>query len=797
MFGTLLLICAATLAAPDAIESAQPVWADGRESEPNLNLRFRAVFDLPDDSRDGVMLQLTASTIYRAFVNGEHVGYGPARAGQGYFRVDQWDITPHLRPEGNVVAIEVAGYCVNSYYVLDSPAFLEAAVVAKGGEVLASTEGDGVHFEASVLQERVQKVPRYSFQRPFCEVYSLEPAWADWRSAPDADFPPVALGVQPVLPLLPRRVPYPRFDVLPVIAQVAEGTVSQIERDIQLWKDRALTNIGPKLGGYPMDTLAIIPQHEVQRLLPHIENKETIAVDPGASFDLDEKQFKVLDLGRNVSGFPGFRVACEEPVRLFVTFDEILSGGDVDFKRLGCVNILTYDLAPGSYVLEAFEPYTMRYIEFIAAQGPCTVSEVGLRTYENPDTDEAVFTCSDPRLEEIFEAARHTFAQNAVDVFMDCPHRERAGWLCDSYFTSRAALFFSGDTRVEDNFLENYALPPTFEHLPKGMLPMCYPADHDDGVFIPNWALWLVVELGAYAERGGDPALIARLEPKVLALFDYFKPFENSDGLLEKLESWVFVEWSKANSFVQDVNYPSNMLYAGALTAAATLYEMPALAEKAESIREAIRKQSFDGDFFADNAMRKEDGGLEVTQNHSEVCQYLAFFFDVATPATHGELQRRLISEFGPGREEAGRYPEVFPANMFIGHMARLELLSQWNEQGKVMESLLGYFHHMAEKTGTLWENDGAYASLNHGFASHAAVSLLRDVAGLRQVDVVGKKIRVYVPDVALDWCAGTMPLPGGDVVKFRWDKSDDGIRVTVDAPEAYEVEVSSALPLL
>ena len=105
-------------------------------------------------------------------------------------------------------------------------------------------------------------------------------------------------------------------------------------------------------------------------------------------------------------------------------------------------------------------------------------------------------------------------------------------------------------------------LPERFEHLPEGMLPMCYPADHNDGVFIPNWALWFVVQLEEYTQRGGDMQLAAALEDKVLGLFDYFKPFLNEDGLLEKLESWVFVEWSAANRFVQDVNYPSNMLYA-------------------------------------------------------------------------------------------------------------------------------------------------------------------------------------------------------------------------------------------
>ena len=90
--------------------------------------------------------------------------------------------------------------------------------------------------------------------------------------------------------------------------------------------------------------------------------------------------------------------------------------------------------------------------------------------------------------------------------------------------------------------------PPKFAHLPDGMLPMCYPADHNDGVFIPNWALWFVVELEEYLARSGDRETVDALRPRVLRLFDYFKKFRNEDGLLEKLESWVFVEWSAANS---------------------------------------------------------------------------------------------------------------------------------------------------------------------------------------------------------------------------------------------------------
>ena len=72
------------------------------------------------------------------------------------------------------------------------------------------------------------------------------------------------------------------------------------------------------------------------------------------------------------------------------------------------------------------------------------------------------------------------------------------------------------------------------------------------------------------------------------------------------------------------------MLYAGALDAASKLYNLPDLHTQAEAVREAIRKQSFDGEFFVDNALRK-DGQLKVTHNRTEVCQYYAFFFGVAT----------------------------------------------------------------------------------------------------------------------------------------------------------------------
>lgn len=232
-----LPVLAAPVAEPvPAFQAARPVWPEGRDKERNLLVEFRAAFDRPGPGP--VVLRLTGASLYRVFVNGAFAGHGPARAGHGFYRLDEWDVAPHLRASRNEVVIEVAGYNANSFYLLDQPSFLQAEIVA-AGQVIAATGGDG--FSASIRRDRVQKVQRYSFQRPFSEVWRLPgPPAKPARCAPVAD-----------KPLAPRRVPYPAFDVRRPVAHTFEGQVQKGELPKRVWKDRSLTEIGPLLGGFP------------------------------------------------------------------------------------------------------------------------------------------------------------------------------------------------------------------------------------------------------------------------------------------------------------------------------------------------------------------------------------------------------------------------------------------------------------------------------------------------------------------------------------------------------------------
>ena len=780
-------------AEPASFVSAKPVWLAGREKEMNLFVGFRVTLD--GKAAKNAVLRMTGSSVCRLFVNGEFLGYGPARGPQGFFRVDAWPLAGHCKPGPNVIAIEVAGYNVNSFYFLDQPSFLQAEVVA-GNTVLASTAGTGAPFEAQAQPSRVQKVQRYSFQRPFSEVYRLTPDADAWRTGTGASFLAQKLAVQSPRALLPRLAPYPAFAVRSPLYEVFEGTVKANPAK-KVWADRAIKNIGPKLGGYREAELSSLPFYDVQRLETVSKARTGKPLEAKSLLDLADGQFRILDFGRNDSGFFGATLRVDAPARVYFVFDEILDQDDVNVTRLSCCNVVSYDLtAAGSYPVECFEPYTLRYLKVIAVGAACEVSDLHFREYVNSATGRATFTSSDEALNRIFEAARETFKQNAVDVFTDCPSRERAGWLCDSFFIGRVAVDLCGDTRMERLFMQNFLLPPSFENLPDGMLPMCYPSDHNDGVYIPNWAMWFVIQLDEYLQRSGDRATVDALKPRVLALLEFFKKYKNSDGLLEKLPSWVFVEWSFANKLVQDVNYPSNMTYAEVLSCVARLYGMHELQAEADKMRETIRRQSFDGTFFIDNAKRQPDGTLKLSGERTETCQYYAFFFHTATPQTHAALWETLRTDFGPDRRQTKKFPEIHFANAFIGNYLRLELLSRQGLTAQILDETKGYFLKMADQTGTLWEHDTTQASCCHGFASHVERLMYRDVLGIRAVDAVNRKVSIGFADVPLQRCAGAMPV-GAEMLKVSWHKSGGTFYYRVEEPKGFEVTVDAArLPL-
>lgn len=695
---------------------ACPVWAEGLENEINITCGFyvQAV------KRAGCryFLKVAASSFYRLFVNGVFAYYGPARCAHDFYRVDEIELSGYMKEGDNAVAIEVVGYNVNGFYSIDQPSFLQAELF-EGDESVAATAPEG-GFAAFLLRQRRQKVQRFSYQRAIGESYILTPGIDSWRTGDfsKASSTAVRLVRTADKQLVRRGIPLNDFTTAGMKSVVSRGEVQTGVIPEGYRKDRSLTQISPQLKGFAEDELEIHLSDEVQEL--RSINRKALGTPYAGKTVLEGNAFEILELGREKTGFICFDLHCEKDGILYVMVDETLIKDDVDPLSMECLNVIRFDVSAGDYSFQSFETFGFSYLKLVSLGGEFEVKNVHVCEYCAPGEIKAAYDGDNQNLAKIYDAAIETFRQNAPDVFLDCPTRERAGWLCDGFFSGRVEKLLMGNNRIEKVFLENFLLAKEFKCLPKGMLPMCYPADHYSGQFIPNWAMWFVIELKDYQDRSGDRELAERFKKRVYELVDYFIPFENELGLLEKLENWVFVEWSKANELVQDLNYPSNMLYSLMLKTIGALYADKSLTEKGEKIAQTIRERSFDGQFFVDNEVR-ENGALRLSGERTETCQYYAFFCDIATPARYPELWRVMTQEFGPDRLETGLHPEIYPSNAFIGNYLRLDVLTRYGLKKQCLEEIEGYFLKMAEKTGTLWENMTDYASCNHGFASYIA----------------------------------------------------------------------------
>lgn len=695
------------------------IWAKDLLKEKNILVTFQYKLIPSEDT----VLSLAASNLYRLFINGKLVGYGPARAAHGYSRLDEYSLASWVDQQV-VLSVEVYSANVNTFYVVDEFPFFAAEI--HSGKTLVATAMD---FTAYLMTERVQKVRRFSFQRAFTEIYHLKNNPACFFAGDCTGRIPVETECVNMNQLLPRYVSYPILNMISGTF-VEYGTVS-VNLDIKPWRDRSYLNINPVTfkGFYPAEIEEDSGEEAGQFTYISKWNikKDVLTIDERTNI-LNAMSYRIYDFGRTLTGFFSLNIKANVDTTLYILFDEVITEhethSEVSPFRNGCCNVLKYTMAAGEYELIAFEANSARYATVVVTDGNVQLNDFGMILYENPDVASFTYDYGEDKLNKIVAAAINTFAQNAVDVLTDCPSRERAGWLCDSYFSSRAEALFTGKNQVEKSFLENYALCPQSPFLPDGMLPMCYPADHNDHTYIPNWAMWYILELRNYWKRTGDDTMRVLSKEKVYGLVEFFEKYYNEYGLLENLESWVFIEWSKCNDleYIRGVNYPTNMLWASALEAVDELYNDPTLALKGGAIKKCIREMSWNGEFFEDNAIRNKNGKLIKTGHTTETCQYYAFYFDTASREDYPELFDKMFIWFGPKRDVTAVYPEVYPSNAIVGNYLRLELLLRYGYTDQVLFECCDFFSRMAELTGTLWEHSRLNASLNHGFASMAAV---------------------------------------------------------------------------
>lgn len=707
-------------------QKAAPVWvrpADvgkGPDAEWLRVVQFCTTFK--GDS--AATLVIAGWTSIRAWVNGHLVFYGPARAAQDHFRWESVPLKGQLKAGNNSLVIEVVSYGIPTFSFIHQDPFLQAELII-GGKVVAATAPGSGDFQAREVTHRRRHVQRYSYMRGFSEAYDLKADSGKWNVSDPVEGPSL-----PIIPatsgtLLPRVAPSPEL-IRELGLDTEGGSFTEGSLPPKPRRDRTLDNIGKDVIGWKESEFSVFPWNDWQKLT---FSKDLGPQATGSVVEVKEGQFLQLNLNINWTGLIEFKWSSQTGGTLYLAADEIKGDEILNPLRDSCLDIIQIDFGPGDFHFLAAEPTVFKHLAVVVVRGQITIDAkkeragMAVVTVQHPRSDFRT-EMVDKDLTLVSKAAYQTLLANSFDFFTDCPGRERAGYPCDSFFTARAAFHVHGNSKVEEAFLENFALAPGFAGIPEGMMPMCYPADALGGTYIPQWPIWLLVQCGEFRHRSQNHQILKEIKPKFDALLKWLEPYRNEFGLLESMPGWNFIEWSGANNLVGGVHFPTNMLYAGGLDAYKTVYGADALHAlplhhtETDKIRAKIHEMAYDGSAYRDHAIRV-NGKLEPQPECSDVCQSFAFFFGIASPQTDGALWKAYC-------EKKGIAKTFLAPNLFIGDVLRLELLTLWREFDLAAAEIKAIFLPMAQKTGTLWEMEEDWASCCHGFASYLAVIIDR-----------------------------------------------------------------------
>lgn len=787
-------------------QAAVPVWGTGLREKYNQFLGFYTKVDL--DEEQELEIRITARSYYRLYVNGKISACGPSRTAKHHCRID----VHTLRAAGRVhIAVEAAAYDKPEKYCNDctlEPGMLAAEVADRSGRILAATGKDGRgeisglpagEFRYTELDYRRSNVETMSHSRGIIEWYELKEDSARWMFG-DSRFEwkaPAVLDEE--IAFLPRRAPYASLRPIPVeyftgVCDVTDEGNPDTEKSDAETPDAGFVLTIARM--FNETWYASLPEENqfLQKLrglkdVPFtgkcelVRGREKmIRVTPG-----EHPAAVTFANEKSELGFLDFTVSVTEEAMLdVINTDHLSIWGELRANSY----VTRYHLEPGTYHLTTFEPKLVRYVKMIfRTKGQAELTFPQLLDDSYPDDHTGYFSCSDGELNQIYEGARRTLRLSTLDIFMDCPQRERGGWLCDSLFAARAAWQMFGQLGTEKDFIENFMKT---SGMWKGFFPEVYPGskrDESDPGFV-NWSYWLMLQLCDYYDRSGDREFVDACRPRVEEFVEGLLSLRGKSGLIET-ERGQFTDWSLANRdfALKPVSVPNNCLVVFMLERLSGLYGREDWREAASGMRRIIETLDAQAGIFGGggDGADDQDGKLARTDCPTEGGQALelwsGFHLDDKV------YLKNFVHTMGPCPEYRAN-PNIGKANLFIGLMIRFDVLGRLGHISELVRELKDvYLEELKLGSGTFFENINAFSGC-HGFNGMAGALLTNKVLGLGAPEGRTKTVLIEPHPGQLRWAEGAAACEDG-MIFLRWsaDADEHVLRMSLNPPAGWKAD--------
>lgn len=503
------------------------------------------------------------------------------------------------------------------------------------------------------------------------------------------------------------------------------------------------------------------------RLYDTFEPVKVIHIRPGVT---------IYDFGQNAAQIPQITVCGTSRSSIKILPSEILrKDNSIDQTSIGGVISCTYKL--NGKGKETWHPRFF-YVGYRYLQVECIPSTEGgsmpvvesleSRVIHTSSKSAGEFETSNDLINRIFSMIRWAQRSNMVSIMTDCPHREKLGWLEQTYLNG-FALRYNYDLTVFFNKLMNDMVD---SQLDNGMVPDIapeYPVFHNDFRDSPEWGSAIIQVPWHQYQFSGDMNLIGKYYNNMVQYLSYLESKAENHILSYGLGDWRQLEQTPKAVTATLMFYHDALILSKIANVLGKNSDMIRYQKLAEDIRDTFNRKFF-------NPLQHQYATGSQTSNSMSL-----------VIGSVPEEQRKMVFDDLVGQVQANGFKTGE-----IGFPYLLRALAQGSRNDLIYNLITrtdkpGYGFQLNYGATSLpedWDYQPS-SSQNHFMLGHIIEWFYHDLAGIQcDPNAVGfKKIVIKPAPVGnLKWVRANYVSPYGRIVS-NWKRDGKKFAISIDIP--------------
>lgn len=499
------------------------IWGDG-----NADCYLRKLFSLTGKPAKAV-LRIFVDTGYELFLNGRFVA-----SADEWGNTRDYDVAPFLCAGRNIIAVRAMNHGGHRGFCLE----------------LRTTSREGKTFtvisDASWLTLPEERwgwkcaVYDASEWKPARVLFLGQAGAEQWKSRP-GDAPAKIIPCLESTPFFdggcPKCVDSPFFETKTNPVTTSGEVLEIIGREYQ-----------DNLDAFPAETQFPVKIVESDSGNGSLKNVNRLLNPDGTGMRVTAPHAAggpsvIVDFGGEIAGHLRLRTTCEGGVRVKLQFGETLSEcfnaprPDALFNRMFIEEVA---ISSGRQEWESRMRQGFRFVrmEFMNCRQPLEIQGVSAKASLYPVTYKGFFACSDPLLNQIWEAGRRTLHLCMQEYYLDGIKRDRFLWTGDARLEVLINYYAFGDQELFRYCWQKLA---ETQYRDGGI-----PSSLGEGVsIIWDYVAWWIIALDDYHLHSGDLKFLELMKTPIVKTMGWLLSKSGPDGLIDVpenlTEGWMCV----------------------------------------------------------------------------------------------------------------------------------------------------------------------------------------------------------------------------------------------------------------